>query len=183
MVAGKVGDDEMFVATNVTKLPKHILNGTLSVAISDSEECTPDAYNEALKFPLVVPLTYFINALGEIEGEGGWSQQRIRELQSNSTLLPISLAELINGDESEHGDLAVYLLSSDEDEELLGCGFLKKHDEDKAAEYDELLNGLFQEAAVEEDPSSGSKIGLFVSVFATIAAVRIAAMLGDVLAL
>ena len=36
--------------------------------------------------------------------------------------------------------------------------------------------------AVKEDPSSGSKIGLFVSVCA-IAAVGIAAMLGDVLVL
>ena len=52
------------------------------------------------------------------------------------------MAELINGGESEHS-LAVYLLSADE--ELLGCAFLKKLDEDTAALYDELLNGLGQE--------------------------------------
>ena len=181
---GKVGDDDdgSFVATNAT-FPEGILNGTLSVAVSDSEQCTADAYGTALKFQLADPITYVVDELGKIGGEGGWFQQRIREIQDNSTLLPVSLAELINGGESEH-NLAVYLLGSDA--ELLGCAFMKKLDEDKAAEYIELLNGVSQdqEAVKDEEPSSGSKIGLlFVSVSA-IAAVGIAAVvLGDVLVL
>ena len=90
----------------------------------------------------------------------------------------MSLAELISGDESEHS-LAVYLLSGDE--ELLGCAFLKKLDEDAAAEYNELFNGP-SEVAVKDDTSSGSKNGLFVFV-SIIAAVAIAVVLGDVLAM
>lgn len=181
VVMGKVGDDDdgSFVATNAT-FPEGILNGTLSVAVSDSEECTADAYGETSKFQLADPVAYVVDELGKVGGEGGWFQQRIREIQDNSTLLPVSLAELINGGESEH-NLAVYLLGSDA--ELLGCAFMKKLDEDKAAEYDALLNGVSQDqdAVKDEEPSSGSKIGLFMS---AIAAVGIAAVvLGDVLVL
>ena len=60
---------------------------------------------------------------------------------------------------------------------------LKKLDEDTAAEYDALLDGLSQDqeaVEVKEAPSSGSKIGLFVS---AIAVVGVAAVLGDVFAL
>eukprot|EP00986_Skeletonema_menzelii_P001661 scaffold460_cov81-Skeletonema_menzelii.AAC.1 len=177
-VMGKLGEDETFVATNAT-FSEGNLDGTLSVAISDSEECTADAYGEASKFQLAHPVAYIVDELGKVGGEGGWFQQRIREIQDNSTLLPVSLAELINGGESEH-NLAVYLLGSDA--ELLGCAFMKKLDEDKAAEYDALLNGVSQDqdAVKDEEPSSGSKIGLFMS---AIAAVGIAFVLGDVLAL
>ena len=179
VLVGKISDDESIVATNAT-FADGGRNGTLSVGISASEECTTNDYSQASLFQFKVPVAIVINALGKIEGggEGGWFQQRIREIQGNSTL-PVSLAELINGDATEH-NLAVYLLSSDE--ELLACGFLKKLDEDTAAEYDALLNGLSQgEEPVKDNSSSGSKIGLFVS--AAIAAVGIAIVLGDVLAL
>ena len=196
MVMGKTGDNEYFVATNATNFPQGSTNGTLIVGISDSQECTTDAHSSASKFELEEPVTFNINELGMIEGaNGGWYAQPIRELESNSTL-PVSLASLINGvselvsevanlfniDTSKYG-LAVYLQSSDN--ELLGCAFLEKHDEETAAEYNALLNGLGQDqeaVEVKEAPSSGSKIGVFVSVSA-IAAVAIAFVLGDVLAL
>ena len=192
---GTTGDNGLFVATNATNFPQGSINGTLIVGISDLQECTPEARDNSLLFELNMPVTFNINELGMIEGaNGGWFAQPIRELEGNSTL-PVSLASLINGvadlvsevaanlfniDTSKYG-LAVYHLSSDD--ELLGCAFLKKHDEDKAAEYDALLNGLSedQEAVMaKEAPSSGSKIGVFVS---AIAAVGIAVVLGDVLAL
>ena len=182
MVMGTTGDNGLFVATNVTNFPQGITNGTLIVGISDSQECTTDAHSSASKFELEEPVTFNINELGMIEGaNGGWFAQPIRELEGNSTL-PVSLAELVGGSGSEYG-LAVYHLSSDE--ELLGCASLKKHDEETAAEYDALLNGLSQDQGaveVKEAPSSGSKIGLFLSVSA-IAAFGIAFVLGDVLAL
>ena len=194
VVMGTTGDDGLFVATNATNFPQGITNGTLIVGISDSEECTPEARDNSLLFELKEPVTFEINELGMIEGaNGGWYTQPIRELEGNSTF-PISLAALINGvadlvsevanlfniDSSKYG-LAVYHLSSDD--ELLGCAFLKKHDEVTAAEYNALLNGLSQDqeaVEVKEAPSSGSKIGLFMS---AIAAVGIAVVLGDVLAL
>ena len=173
------------MATNATNFPKGITSGTLTFTIADSKDCNSDAYGSALKFPLEKQVTYEINSLGGIEGDGGWFQQSIRELQSNSTL-PVSLAELVNGGGSEDG-LAVYLLSSEE--ELLGCASMEKLDDvDKAAEYSASIFGLNQEqeqeqeaVTVKEAPSSGSKIGLFVPVFA-IAAVGVAFVLGDMLA-
>ena len=60
---------------------------------------------------------------------------------------------------------------------------MKKVDEDTTAEYDEAIFGLSQEEAVMDVPSSArSKNGLFVFVSA-IAAVGIAAVFGDMLAL
>ena len=179
VVMGTAGDNGIFVATNATNFPQGITNGDLRVGISETEDCNSDAYGSAVKFPLEKAVTYAINELGMIEGvDGGWFQQNIREIEGNSTL-PVSLAELVSGSGSEDG-LAVYLQSSDD--ELLGCAFLKKLDEETAAEYDALLNGLSQdqEAVMAKDSSSGSKIGLFVS---AIAVVGIAVVLGDVLAL
>ena len=182
VLMGNDRDNGIFVATNATNFPQSVSNGALRVATSDTEDCHSDAYGRASKFQFEDPVTYDIDELGMIEGaDGGWFQQSIRELQGNSTL-PVTLAKLVNGSESEDG-LAVYLLSSDE--ELLGCASMKKlDDKDKAAEYYELLFGLSQDqdaVSVKEAPSSGSKIiGLFVS---AIAAVGIAFVLGDVFAL
>ena len=196
VVMGTTGDNGLFVATNATNFPQGITNGTLIVGISDLQECTPEARDNGMQFELKAPVTFNINELGMIEGaNGGWFTQPIRELEGNSTL-PVSLTSLINGvadlmgevanlfniDKSKYG-LAVYLQNSDD--ELLGCAFLKKHDEETAAEYDALLNGLNkgqdQEAVMaKEESSSGSMIGIVVS---AIAVVGIAVMLGDVLAL
>ena len=194
VVMGNYSDNGIFVATNATNFPQGFSNGDLRVGISETEECNSDAYGSAVKFPLEKAVTYAINDLGMIEGaNGGWFAQPIRELEGNSTL-SISLAALINGvadlmgevanlfniDTSKYG-LAVYLQNSDD--ELLGCAFLKKHDEETAAEYNVLLNGLSQDQGaveVKEAPSSASKIGLFVS---AIAVVGITVVLGDVLAL
>ena len=142
-----------------------------------------------------------------IEGANqyGWFMQATRELEWNSTL-PVSLAGLMNGDESSEHGLAVYLLGADE--ELLGCASMKKHDEDTAAEYDEEIFGIKEDTydepifnvsediikedthdesildvsqeTIKEDTSSGSKNGLFVFVSA-IAAVGIAVVMGEVL--
>ena len=178
-------DDGIFVATNATNFPQGVTNGSLSVGISDTDECNSDALDRALEFQLEDPVTFEINDFGMIEGtEGGWFQQPIREIQGNSTM-PVSLADLVSGSEPEYG-LAVYLLSSDD--ELLGCASLEdKSLSEEANEYDELLDGLRQDQnqdqeAVKEAPSSGSKIGLLVSAFA-IAAVGVAFVSGDVFAL
>lgn len=188
VVLGNDAANGIFVATNATNFPKGATNGTLTVAaVADDseEECNSDARGSALEFPLEKAVTYEINSLGGIEGDGGWFQQSIRELQGNSTL-PVSLTELVNGggSESEYR-LAVYLLSSDE--ELLGCASMKKLDDvdvDEVAEYyAALFTGLSQDQeAVKKAPSSGSQIGVLMSVFA-IAGVGIAVMLGNVLAL
>ena len=176
---GNYGDGEIFVATNATNFPQGVTNGTLIVGVSDWEECNPDAQGRASEFQFEDPVTFNVNELGMIEGEKGWHAQPIRELEGNSTM-PVSLAELVSGSGSEHV-LAVYLLSSDE--ELLGCAFLKKHDENTAAEYNALFFGSSQDqeaVKVKENSSSGSKIGLLVS---AIAAVGIAFVLGDLFAL
>ena len=134
---GNYGDGEIFVATNATNFPQGVTNGTLIVGVSDWEECNPDAQGRASEFQVEDPVTFNVNELGMIEGEKGWHAQPIRELEGNSTM-PVSLAELVSGSGSEHV-LAVYLLSSDE--ELLGCAFLKKHDENTAAEYGSVVAG------------------------------------------
>ncbi len=124
---------------------------------------------------------YVIDNFGRI-GEDGWLKKRISEIQDANTTLPVSLADLINGVKPEYG-LAAYLLSSDE--ELLGCAYLKKvDDEDMAAKYYELIFGTSGDEVVKADTtSSGSKKG-GVFVFASaIAAVGIAVVLGEVLAL
>ena len=176
---------DLFVATNVTNFPRGTLNGTLTVGLSDSEECNTEAYDNALKFPLKVKGAYVVDALGMIEGanEYGWFNQTIRELDGNSTL-PISLRELMNGwielirnglTELMNGvsldyGLTVYVLSAEE--ELLGCASMKIIDERTAAEYHKLVHGYSQEA-IEEVSSSASKAGMFVFMSA-IAAVGIA---------
>ena len=183
VVMGNYDDNGIFVATNATNFPQGITNGALTVAIADSGDCNSDAYGSASKFPVEKAVTYEINELGMIEGEGGggWFLQSIRETAQENSTLPASMAELVNGDGSEHA-LTVYLHSLSPNEELLGCAFLKKLDEQKAAEYDKLLNGLSQDQEAVDDSSSGSKNGLFMFLFATVA-VGIATVLGDVLAL
>ncbi len=118
---------ELFVATNATNFPKGSLNGTLNVAIPDSEDCTTEAYGRASTFPLSVPVKFFIDNLGRIVGKDGWLKESISEIQDSNTTLPVSLADLVSGVESEHG-LAAYLLSSEK--ELLGCANLKKVDDE-----------------------------------------------------
>ena len=75
----------------------------------------------------------------------------------------------------------MYVLGAEE--EVLGCASMKKVvDEEVAAEYNALFNGLSQDEAVMDVPSSASKNGMFVFVSA-IAAIGIAVVLGNVLAL
>ena len=196
MVLGESSDNEIFIATNATNFPQGILNGngTLTIGLTQSGECTAEAYDNLLPFQLRAPVAFVINQLGMIEGENenGWFTQTIRELEGNSTL-PITLAELLSGvaelmsgvaelfnvNELDYG-LAVYALGAEE--EVLGCASMKKVDEDTTAEYNEAIFGLSQEEAVKEVPSSASKNGLFVFVSA-IAAVGIVAVFGDMLAL
>ena len=173
---------EHFVATNATNFPKGSLNGTLKVAIPDSKDCTTEAFKKALEFPLNDPVSYVVNELGKIGGKDGWFKQSISEIQGANSTLPVSLADITSGVETEY-DLAAYLLSSDN--ELLGCANLKKvDDKGTAAAYYELFIGLNEEEAVKEDTaSSGSKkSGVFVFASA-IAAVGIAVALGEMLAL
>jgi hypothetical protein len=183
VVIGNLGNTtEHFVATNATNFPKGSLNGTLSVAIPDSEDCTTEAYGKALTFPLNDPVSYVVNEFGRIGDKDGWFKQSISENQDANSSLPISLADLTSGVEPEYS-LAAYLLSSDE--ELLACANLKKVGEDTAVKYYELIFGSSEEeAAVKADTaSSGSKkSGVFVFASA-IAAVGIAVVLGEVLAL
>ena len=183
VVIGSLGNTtEHFVATNATNFPEGSLNGTLRVAIPDSEDCTTEAYRRASTFPLNVPVEFVIDNLGRIGGKDGWFKQSISEVQDANTTLPVSLADLISGVESEYG-LATYLLSSEE--ELLGCAHLKKvDDEDTAAKYYELIFGSSDEQVVKGDTtSSGSKkSGVFVFASA-IAAVGTAVILSEVLAL
>ncbi len=191
------GDSEIFIATNATNFPEGTLNGTLTITVSPSEECTTEARDNAFPVQLNVPVAFVIDALGMIEGENGWHTQPIRELEGNTTL-PVSLvelmsgvaelmsgvAELFDGVAFNYG-LVVYVLGAEE--ELLGCASMKKvDDEEAAAEYNALFNGLSlsqdQEEAVMDVSSSASKNGMFAFVSA-IAAVGIAVVLGDVLAL
>ncbi len=183
VLVGNLGNTtaELFVATNATKFPKGSLNGTLRVAIPGSVDCTTEAYGRASKFPLKVPVKFIVNNLGRI-GKDGWLKKCISAIQDANTALPVSLADLISGVESEYG-LAVYLLSSEE--ELLACaGPFKVLDEDMTAEYDELLFGSSEEEVVKADTTSSasSKSGVFVFASA-IAAVGIAVVLGEVIAL
>ena len=184
VVVGNLGNTttEHFVAINAANFPKGSLNGTLRVAIPDSEDCTTEAYGNAWTFPLKVPVSFIVNNLGRIGGKDGWLKERITEIQDANSTLPVSLADLISGAESQYG-LAVYLFSSEE--ELLACaGPFKVLDEDAAAAYDEVLFGSSGDEVVKADTtSSGSKkSGVFVFASA-IAAVGIAVMLGEVLAL
>jgi hypothetical protein len=173
---------ELFVATNAANFPKGSLSGTLRLAIPDSKDCTTEAYKKALAFQLNDPVEYVVNEpAGRIGGKDGWLKQSISKIQGANSTLPVSLTDLISGVETEYS-LAAYLLSSDE--ELLACANLKKVDEDTAAEYYELFYGSSDGEAVKGDTaSSGSKkSGVFVFASA-IAAVGIAVVLGEVLAL
>ncbi len=182
-----------FVATNATNFPQGTRNGTLTIAFSNSEECTTEAYDKALKVLLEDPVAYEISG-GMIAGANkyGWFNQTIRELEGNSTL-PITLeelmkgwyellmngsTELLNGVALDYG-VIVYVLGAEE--ELLGCASMKIIDEGSAAEYHTVIHGYSQEAVMGV-PSSASKNGLVVFLSA-IAAVGIAVVLGDVLAL
>jgi len=174
---------ELFVATNATNFPKGSLNGTLKVAIPDSEDCTTKAYGRALPFPLNNPVEYVFNELGGIGGKNGWLKESISEIQGANSTLPVSLTDLLSGVETEYG-LAAYLLGSDK--ELLGCAHLKQVDDDTATKYYELLFGPSDDEVVKADTtSSGSKkSGVFVFASASaIAAVGFAVALGEVLAL
>ena len=198
VVIGTIGDTsdyELFLATNATNFPQGTRDSTLTVALSDSEECTTEAYDNALKYPLKEAVAFPINEVGMIEGlnGNGWINQTIHVLEGNSTL-PISLLELMSGVAEliasgeadffngvtflDYG-LAVYALGAEE--ELLGCASMKILDNATAAEYHKVVHGFSQEAVMDV-PSSASKNGLFVFLSA-IAAVGMAFVLGDVLAL
>ena len=188
VVIGTIGDTsdyELFLATNATNFPQGTRDSTLTVALSDSEECTTEAYDNALKYPLKEAVAFPINEVGMIEGlnGNGWINQTIHVLEGNSTLP--SLAELIEGvaesmsSVPEDYGLGVYFVGADE--ELLGYASVKAHDNATAAEYHKVVHGFSQEA-VNEVPSSASKNGMFVFVSA-VAAVGIAVVLGDVLTL
>ena len=182
---GDPNDYELFLATNATNFPQDILDVTVTIALSQSGECTTEAYDNALKYPLKEPVAFTINELGVIEGgnENGWINQTIHVLEGNSTLP--SLAELIEGVAESMSSvpddygLGVYFVGADE--ELLGYASVKAHDNATAAEYHKVVHGFSQEAVMEV-PSSASKSGLFVFVSA-IAAVGIAVVLGDALVL
>ena len=174
---------ELFVATNATNFPNGSLNGTLKVAIPDSEDCTTKAYGKALPFLLNNPVEYVVNELGGIGDKDGWFKQSISEIQGANSTLPVSLTDLISGVETEYS-LAAYLLGSDE--ELLGCAHLKQVDDDTATKYYELLFGPSDDEVVKANTaSSGSKkSGVFVFASASaIAAVGFAVALGEVVAL
>ena len=118
--------------------------------------------------------------------------QRVSQLDDDELSTVFALADVITGADSNYTLVAFFY---DIEKNLLGCAHLKKHDDDTAAYYDELLKEVAAGAAAEsanvvaagdeaavEDTSSGSKVGLFVFLSA-FAAVGIAAVLGDVLAL
>ena len=171
-----------FFATNVTKA------SIFNLGFTKSEECSDEAHDEAM----IVKVSEERLISTDTPGAKGWHVQRVSQLDDKEISTVPSLTDIITGSDSNY-TLVTYFYNLQKD--LVACAHLKKHDEDMAAYYDELLNEVAgagagaekadaaagDEAAVN-DTSSGSKNELFMFASA-IAAVGIAAVLGDVLAL
>lgn len=172
-----------FYATNATIAEAE----KFRVGFTKSQECS----DEALKNALITQVSEERRIVTNTPGANGWHMQSVTQIEDNETP---SLNEFIDGADSNY-TLVSYFYNLQKD--LVACAHLKPHDEDTAAMYDELLEEVAaaKEAAAENadvaaagveaaanDTSSGSKSGLFaiVSVFA---AVGIAVVMGDVLAL
>jgi len=171
-----------FFATNVTYAEK------FRVGFTESEECTDEAHSNAL----ITQVSEERRIVTNTPGANGWYMQRVTQIEDDET--PV-LNDFITGADSNYTLVAFFY---DLQEDLVACAHLQKHDEDTAAMYNALLKEVAAGAAAAaadnadaaaagveaaaNDTSSGSKNGLFavVSVFA---AVGIAVVLGDVLAL
>ena len=175
-------DTSTFFATNVTKAQ------VFNLGFTKSKECTDEAHNNAM----IVKVSEERLISTDTPGAKGWHLQRVSQLDDGELSTVFALADLITGADSNYTLVSYFY---DLEKNLLACAHLKKHDEDTAAMYDELLEEVVAGAAAEsanvvaggdeaavEDTSSGSKVGLFVFLSA-FAAVGIAAVLGDILAL
>lgn len=175
-----------FFATNATGA------SSFDLGVQESEECSDAALDKAMIAKISEPRNITTNLLGA----HGWHIQRVSQIEDST--LPFSLADYITGTESKD-NLVAYLYSSEKN--LMACSDLKTLDEDTAAVYDGLFESLHEEVReahvaagiwndaspgseeeVMGDTASGSKKGVFVVVSA-IAAVGIAVMFGDILAL
>ena len=165
-----------FFATNVTYAEK------FRVGFTKSKECS----DEALKNALITQVSEARRIITNKAGAKGWHLQTVtQEIEDDE--MPV-LNDVITGADSNYTLVAFFY---DLQEDLVACAHLKKHDEDTAAMYDELLKEVGaavaaagDEAAVEDTLSgSKSKNGLF-AVVSAFAAIGIAAMMvADVVAL
>ena len=176
--APNTNETSTFFATNMTKAQ------VFNLGFTESEECSDEAHKNAM----IVKVSEERLISTDTTGADGWHIQRVSQLDDEEISTVFALADLITGADSNYTLVAFFY---DLQEDLVACAHLQKHDEDTAAMYNALLEevGAGVEAAAADnadaaanDTSSGSKNGLFavVSVFA---AVGIAVVLGDVLAL
>ena len=178
--APNTNETSTFFATNVTKAT------VFNLGFTESEECSDEAHKNAM----IVKVSEERLISTDTTGADGWHIQRVSQLDDEEISTVFALADLITGADSNYTLVAFFY---DLQEDLVACAHLKKHDEDTAAMYNALLKevGAGVEAAAAaadnadaaaNDTSSGSKNGLFVFASA-FAAVGIAVVLGDVLAL
>ena len=165
-----------YFATNATKA------AVFNIGFDKSKECSDEAHANAM----IVKVSEERLISTDIPGARGWHMQSVSQLDDKEFDTMFALADLITGADSNY-TLVAYFYNLQKD--LVACAHLKKHDEDMAAYYDELLKEVAAagaaaknadvEAAVN-DTSSGSKNGLFMFVPA-FAAAGIAVVLGNVL--
>lgn len=171
-----------FFATNVTKAKM------FDLGLTKSEECS----DEARKNAMIVKVSEERRIDTSTPGARGWHMQRVTQIEDDETP---ALNDFITGADSNYTLVAFFY---DLQEGLVECAPLKQHDEDTAAMYNALFNEAAEgvEAAAADnadaaaagvdvaanDTSSGSKNGLVAAVSA-FAAVGIAVVLGDALAL
>ena len=177
-----------FFATNVTKAQ------VFNLGFTESEECSDEAHDNAM----IVKVSEERLISTDTPGADGWHIQRVSQLDDDEISTVLALADLITGADSNYTLVSYFY---DLEKNLLACAHLKKHDDDTAAMYNELFKSLQEEVAAAaggavenvdaaaggddaavNDTSTGSMTGLF-AVVSAIAAVGIAAVLGDVLAL
>ena len=189
-----------FLAKRVTGgLPQNCVECSMNIAITNSEECTVEAHDEAMIIQLDQQLSYSTDEIGSTQG---WQTHTVRELEDTNFTLPISLVELINQAASmamaapeAFADYHVAVYLYDANGELVACSSLKALHKDAAAEYDKLFNAVTEteetspmdtasestEEAAPVDTTSGSN-GMFMSAI-TMSAVGISFVLGAVLTL
>ena len=134
-----------FLGIDVDGLPPNCSDCEVKVAITDAEACSTDAHDKATFILIQEPLTYTTNELGST---GDWILQNFTESDSSATTnsLPVTLAQLLLEDIFEF-KIVVFLY--DQDGSLVACSHLQLLSDEKAAEYDTLLNGLLSAAASE----------------------------------
>lgn len=132
------------VAYNITGLPRCTMNCNISIALSKSQECTKNTYDDASFVPLLDVLTYTTDE----EGNTGVQRQTVSVDGENPT------DESENRTQTEELTLSTFFY--DEEGELVACSFLKPTISDEMKDEANNMLGLVGSMIADADAEINS---------------------------